>query len=335
MNTTHVVCLMGHSRLATAGKVNVQNAHPMNIQGKIIGMHNGTVNKHRPDYKNLDEMTDSLLLYESILAKGLYPTLANLYVKDAYALTFYDTRDGTVNIIRNDERPLVFAETKSGALFWASEARMLELALGRNNIEITQLVPLKEGLHWKYNLFNSASSCDAVDLDKYKEKPSSIIPGLPKVIFPEKKSGGSTYNDPIPFAKTTTTLGLQPKDTSDSVDRTDYIREYLDANVFKPGFVNKPSLDSGEPTSDEPKETDVVGVYRMRDRNGKEAWVDPRRGRFHLRQGCCHCKSRSKVSDVVYWISPDLHICESCYQLPVVQGWTKTSAMVKSFLRSA
>lgn len=303
----NVVCLMGHSRAATQGSVNVHNAHPFDIQGQIIGMHNGTVHKYRPDRAKEDRETDSLLLYREIAHKGLYQTIANLYGADAYALTFYDARDGTVNIIRNKERPLIFAETDEGTLFWASEGRMLDLALSRNGIKITNLVLLEEDMHWKYSLIDNSNSCDKVDLDKYKERSISHVPGLPRVVFPKAED---RLNDPIPFTSPKESTGMKSIDSTDFSAAHDYIKEYLDANVFKPGHVE----------NNEPRPTYLNGgKYRMR-KDGKETWVSPIVGRSHLRHGCFNCKKTKSLEDTVHWTGPSLYVCDDCISLPIVQN---------------
>lgn len=120
---------IGHNRYATQGKVNVANAHPFHY-GDIIGAHNGTlvseallpVKKHEVDSQNL---------YDSLNTAGSIEELSPR-IEGAFALTWYDMKDEKLHICRNDERELFYTFTKDKkAVFWASEAIMLEFILGR------------------------------------------------------------------------------------------------------------------------------------------------------------------------------------------------------------
>lgn len=125
------IAYLGHTRSGTIGDKNkVTNAHPFNF-GKVIGMHNGTIShkfKHSDEYE-----TDSEALYRNINDYGLEEALNEAQSwTAAWALTFLDKEKYTLNLIRNDKRPLHLAvcDGKS-AVVWASEEWMLKEVIKR------------------------------------------------------------------------------------------------------------------------------------------------------------------------------------------------------------
>ena len=129
-----VKVLIGHNRAATIGKVTVDNAHPFNF-GDVYGAHNGslTVWKDLEGYTELD--VDSKGIFNTIDLKGIDHTWKSFC--GAAALTYWDDDDMTLNLVRNDERPLVTAWSDDGkTMFWASEAWMILAAASRNNIKL-------------------------------------------------------------------------------------------------------------------------------------------------------------------------------------------------------
>lgn len=134
--------LIGHNRFATRGAINVDNAHPFQA-GHITGAHNGTlVNKWElPDQAKYG--TDSEALYNLIANEGVEKGVSAAC--GAYALTFYDAREETINLIRNDQRTLYYALTeKEDAIIWASEKWMIEVSCKRHDVKIGSTYLLKE-----------------------------------------------------------------------------------------------------------------------------------------------------------------------------------------------
>jgi len=129
-NIQHARALIGHNRYATQGAINAVNAHPFE-HGDIMGAHNGTLiyQDLLPDAHQFE--VDSENIIHSINKIGIDETVPLL--DGAYALTYWNKEDETLNIIRNNERPLHWAKTNDGAtMFWASEKYMLLAALNRN-----------------------------------------------------------------------------------------------------------------------------------------------------------------------------------------------------------
>jgi len=127
--------LIGHNRYATQGKVNVRNAHPFEFD-KVVGVHNGTLrNKYTLDKGHMFDV-DSEALYHHINNKGVEDAIKNL--DGAWALSWYDMEMGSLNFLRNKERPLWMTVLTGGQLAWASEQWMLEVALAREELEFSQ-----------------------------------------------------------------------------------------------------------------------------------------------------------------------------------------------------
>jgi predicted glutamine amidotransferase len=121
---------MGHCRAPTKGDITKNNCHPFDV-GNLIGTHNGTLVDAVYQDK---EMTDSEMLYRDMAVGDLKKIFEGMSPLSAFALSFYDKRDRTLNFIRNSERPLyiTFHKTRD-VMFYASEKRMLEFVLGSNH----------------------------------------------------------------------------------------------------------------------------------------------------------------------------------------------------------
>jgi hypothetical protein len=124
--------LVGHNRKATRGTVNDENAHPFIVDDNIILVHNGTL---WGDHKKLaDVEVDSHAIAHTIHEKGTV-TEALSSIDGAYALIWFDVAMGTLNLIRNAQRPLWWMETPSSWI-WSSEKAMLEFVAERHNLNI-------------------------------------------------------------------------------------------------------------------------------------------------------------------------------------------------------
>ncbi len=126
--------VIGHGRHATRGQITRNNAHPF-LFDNIVGAHNGTLdNKH--DIEGKDEFfgTDSEALFNLLDKEGAAKAVPKL--KGAWALTWFDYQQNTINFVRNDKRPLWFAFSEDGKiLFWSSEVWMLETAFYLHNFK--------------------------------------------------------------------------------------------------------------------------------------------------------------------------------------------------------
>lgn len=130
LNATSSKVFLGHNRSMTRGAINTINAHPFQF-GHIVGAHNGTLDLVAVN--RLEEAlgekfpVDSQAVFAGIAELGLKKTIELL--TGAWALTWYDTKEETINFLRNKERPLWYAYSKEfDKLFWASEWPMIEAA---------------------------------------------------------------------------------------------------------------------------------------------------------------------------------------------------------------
>lgn len=113
-NTSRV--FLGHTRLKTRGDNVTANAHPFHVD-HIVGAHNGTLefSSWRALEKELGEefAVDSLALITAIAKLGIVKTMKLCEEgKDqqtgAWAITWVDQKEGTLNFLRNKHRPLFY-----------------------------------------------------------------------------------------------------------------------------------------------------------------------------------------------------------------------------------
>jgi predicted glutamine amidotransferase len=135
LGNTNVSVYLGHNRAATKGAVNEVNAHPF-VSGHIVGAHNGTLSPS--SHRELDEASgekhevDSQSIFAAIATIGLKETAKLL--QGAWALSYYDSNEGTLNFLRNDQRPLWFAWSEDrNRLIWASEFDFISYASKSGN----------------------------------------------------------------------------------------------------------------------------------------------------------------------------------------------------------
>lgn len=145
--------IISHNRAATRGACTIHNQHPFWFP-KVIGAHNGTleVSSHKDLLGYGVHGTDSECLYNNINEKGLEATISE--IRGAWALTWYNFEDGTINLLRNKERALHYIVSASKkTLYWSSDYEPMMYALARAKINVGEnkpaIVPEDMWLSWK------------------------------------------------------------------------------------------------------------------------------------------------------------------------------------------
>jgi glucosamine 6-phosphate synthetase-like amidotransferase/phosphosugar isomerase protein len=138
LNGTGSLAFIGHNRSATVGGIKDVNAHPFQI-GHITGVHNGTLEDS--DKALLEKLvgekfnTDSEALFAAIEKLGAKEVIPQLQkgrdsLKGAWSLVWWDTKDRTLNFLRNEHRPMWYCYSEDfKQIFWASEFWMLDAVL--------------------------------------------------------------------------------------------------------------------------------------------------------------------------------------------------------------
>lgn len=131
--TSQAKALIGHNRHATFGAHTESNAHPFQFEN-VVGAHNGTLEKWSIPYLHNHEkfQTDSEALFCHLDHYNIRAVMDQ--VEGAWALTWYDKRDNSMNMIRNKKRPLYYCYSEDRqTIMWASEKDMLAFVLRRHN----------------------------------------------------------------------------------------------------------------------------------------------------------------------------------------------------------
>jgi hypothetical protein len=111
---------IGHNRAATKGVVSIENAHPF-TDGPVSMVHNGTLNnmgRNLPNFCHKQDV-DSMNICRALSHVG--PDEATEVLKTlngAYALVWADERDGSINMVRNSQRPLHFTHNTEKTVLW-------------------------------------------------------------------------------------------------------------------------------------------------------------------------------------------------------------------------
>jgi hypothetical protein len=221
LNANQSCAFLGHNRKATRGGVNDFNAHPYHI-GHIVGAHNGTLfgTSHNDLEKAVGEKfpVDSMALIAAIATIGIEETIK--LCEGAWAITWVDLKEGTINFLRNKERSLWNAVTKDNRfLYYASEWQTIHSGIRHlANREIKtdkqgcRFFAFAEDYHFKYSIsdFMSGKAQKPVCKKLEGKEPAPFSQASPNFGVhtpsksPWKKTNSSTTisrgrTDPLPF----------------------------------------------------------------------------------------------------------------------------------------
>lgn len=311
INQTPFCAVMGHNRLATVGAINTANAHPFS-EGKLVGMHNGTIEAFKPKYKDQDRLTDSRMLYKHIDQHGLQSAINKAGHAGAMALTYYNKEDETLNFYRNGHRPLHCMVATSGTfMVWASEKATLEYLKERESISFGDVRSFETNKHYTIELFKETLSLEVEDM-KY---PSSgtVYYGAPGPIKPEHLKAVEDKKKEAP--RPTTGLKQVLKSTTQRVLGKD-----TTGQTTSPAGEEKPTtmVLSGLPGSN----TSVPQVYTRAIQKGdwyagynNECWDIPSTTKKLQDETCMLCTKKPTIFDPVWWMAHDQYVCISCVAL--------------------
>lgn len=170
--------LIGHNRHATVGAVTDVNAHPF-THGDITLVHNGTLTEQwqLPDSK--DFVVDSENICYAVNKLGAKEAFENTV--GAFCCMWYNSRDKTFNVVRNDQRPMWSVRNSTGDVtFFCSERELLLAILIRNGYKF-------DGDYKEY--FSELSTCKIQTLTYVKNE----VVALPSTPFTENAGSDWLY----------------------------------------------------------------------------------------------------------------------------------------------
>jgi predicted glutamine amidotransferase len=174
--------LIGHNRWATRGKINTVNAHPFE-HGHIAGAHNGTLTTMNGlASHNLFGTDSEAVFYNMSTAEEEDHVIEDLH--GAFALSWFNQKNFTLNLIRNSERPLFWAFNKDRTtLAWASEQWILGAAVDMVNGDYPDIIFCKPMRKYTFNIPRPKGEKpgykfgDVIHTDiKEYEPPVSVVP---------------------------------------------------------------------------------------------------------------------------------------------------------------
>lgn len=296
--------IIGHCRHATVGKVSVDNAHPYEC-GHIIGAHNGTVFSLNAEATK-QNTTDSHLIFKMIAEKGIDETVQKLGANAAYALTWFDTKENTLNLLHNKERPLYIMKGP-GTVYWASEGIFLALAGSRSSCKVESPESVPVDTLFTFNLHNMKLTSREV---KYTPPPTVITTAMDvmKRSFSRNQQhvrhDTSTNTSVVPFIPSST---HKPPTNTDSLPvghvRTRFkyagsvTRNTIDnATTLFPGHVGDypSSIEMEDGTRKYLRYYHPVGKYMMPDLISETR-----------EQGCLITKRQALMTTPMWWVNTD------------------------------
>jgi hypothetical protein len=308
------VALAYHCRHATQGKVSSENAHPFH-KGNVIGMHNGTIFSKFTNRNDFD--TDSETIFHNIDTLGLEKTLSELSEKDpAYALVWYDLKKRTMNIIRNEKRPLHYS-WMLGTFFWSSERRHLEMAYEGAGYKATPVINAFEPFHlYSFDLQEK-------NFTTYKKRK---IEEAVEPMYTTSKSY-STYS---PKVRSISELVVMGKTEHELKHWQSHAYNNWDEKTDK--WYTDWAFDELKKAREAEEEKSNVVPFKADDlpfekaeeksggKSGRRFLVGPglmseateSAYRAKLKQGCQCCGEKTGFDDAVFWVNNSDYLCLDC-----------------------
>lgn len=288
------LAFIGHTRAATIGNISTNNAHPFSFKN-VVGVHNGTIRKVFKDSSKFD--TDSEGIYNLIDTIGLEKTLEEIRSRtSAYALVYVDKTDGTVNFVRNDDRPLTFTFVNNRrTLLWSSAMDHLEAI-----VEGHKLTPTGFNNEKGKDAYFTLHAHDKMSINIGEPATSATIKGTKVSVHPplsidydyNPTSSAKNYED---WWRTTP----KQKKKNDDVDT-------WEKNPIT-GLYEKKGKKNPEPR---PASIDMTPPQSTKELH------------YKLCKGCAVCGTIIHPSDAdeVTWYDRSTYVCSDCIDEPWVQA---------------
>lgn len=187
---------VGHNRAATRGTVNDKNAHPFWVDDKIVLVQNGTYKGSHKHHKDVEVDTEAIA---HVIAENEDVEVALNKINAAYALVWYNVKQAKLNLIRNAERPLYLAVTKSGSIWFASEAATLLYAAHRHDVKFDEKPYMMDEHTLVTMAIEGRSSFKLEDKELTVAPPVEVVRGSNFVRHGYHYCGEGTETDPSPF----------------------------------------------------------------------------------------------------------------------------------------
>lgn len=312
--------LIGHNRFATMGGHTEENAHPFAFE-HVVGAHNGTLNLQAVKKLHGAELydTDSQAIYSHINEHGIEATVPLL--DGAYALTWFDKRDKTLNFLRNDKRPLAYCYSEDRCtVFWASEQAMLRYVMDRCGVKRynDEFYGVDQDLHLSWEVPNSVAHKFGVPTKVERKRP------IPPPVVRTVHTSGNGYG------------GTSHSRNSHQQGGTYYNRRVYDPNtktyVDAPGQSVLPFVPGNQTANSSTKQRHGkhgaqtpqisfdkdITKFRPPYKNGHKVMNKIQMEQLFA-QGCVFCDDASaKWGDFVQLLPPDMDgkttfLCAECY----------------------
>lgn len=168
--------MVGHNRAATRGTVNDANAHPFVVDDKIILVQNGTYNGSHKHHKDVEVDTEAVA---HVIAENDDVATALQKIDAAYALVWYNVKTQTLNMIRNEQRPLYLAKTSDNGRVFASEIETIYYAASRNKVKLLGTpVLITPGRLYSWTINKKQWSEEECDVDYKFRRSANTFAGM-------------------------------------------------------------------------------------------------------------------------------------------------------------